>query len=284
MQSARKGFLAAFGALTCFAFTGLWVKASHWDPFLQSTVRTVFCTGVIFAVYRGRKDAFKFSFSLSGTVNALSLAFSTLLIVISLKWTTTANTFALLYLSVVLAPVISWLCFHERITLTEWLILTAAMTGTVLVFLSSNRTSSFAGDILGVLAACFWAFYLSGQRASKDKSMASATFWGTVISSVLGLTLFILFGTSPAEYAGSGGLAAIYGICSGTAYVLINCSLRYLSTGQVSLITAGQIVLAPLVVGLSFGEWPDLVAGAGLLIVSVAILVSVMRGLRSTGD
>ena len=185
----------------------------------------------------------------------------------SIHITSVANATLLANLQPAIVAVISVLFLGVRLSRGFVIGLLLAMSGAVILMADSLSVSPehFAGDLLGVLTACFYAGYILTVAAARRSHhvvsvMAAATLVGAMVLAPIALASGEVFW--PASLSGwlmLGGLALISHI---GGQGLIAWSLRHLSTqfSSVSLLIqpVAAALFAWLLLAEPFGPWQAL--------------------------
>jgi len=113
----------------------------------------------------------------------------------SIKYTSVANATLLANFAPIFVALGGWLIYKQRVNLQFTMGMLSAMSGTVVLVSSSFRLSSehILGDILGLVAAVFYAAYLlSIKRLRDDYSTAVIMSWSALASCLILLPVTLL--------------------------------------------------------------------------------------------
>ncbi|MEK7245899.1 MAG: DMT family transporter, partial [Pseudomonadota bacterium] len=162
------------------------------------------------------------------------------------------------------------------------LALAIAGAGTLMGESLALSPATFAGDLLGVLTAVFYAGYiLTVGRLRARLSTRTVMFWTTLISAVLLLPAALASGEQmiPGSAAGWVTLLALALVSQALGQGLITYALAHLPAAFSSVSLLLQPVLAALLAWALFGEALGAVQGAGALAVLAGIVLA-RRGSR----
>lgn len=204
---------------------------------------------------------FNYCYMTSIGINSLSVA--ALLMYTSPIWVTAAGA----------------IFFKEKLTLRKIIALIAAMGGCALVSLQGQVAMTSAGLIYGLLSGFGYALYsIFGSIAVKRVQPLTATFYAFLAASVAGIPLlFVMPGCDTIAHM-STPTGALLGIgvgvvCTLLPYILYTTGLKCLTSGEASVISITEPVVASIVGLTVFGEGITLWGGIGMLIVIGALVL-----------
>ncbi len=190
----------------------------------------------------------------------------------SIARTRVANATLLAALASALAALASWALFRDRLRVLVAAGLALAIGGAALLMRGSAGTRHLAGDLLGVLAAVFYAAYLLSVGRLRARCSTAAVMAWSGLGATLGLLAAVGIARErllPATPAGWTWVAALALLSQLGGQTLIAYALAHLSMA----FSAVSLLLQPLVAagmawalfGEALGPWQ--LAG-GLLILS----------------
>lgn len=114
----------------------------------------------------------------------------------SIHFTTVANSTLLTNLAAVFVPLLAWLFLRQRVSRKFLVAMVIAIAGTVLLVGKNAHISptTLKGDALGVTTALFYAGYILGVKASRDRGVGTGTIMaiGGVVTAAVLLTVSLL--------------------------------------------------------------------------------------------
>ncbi len=255
---------------------GLFIKWVDWNGMAISGVRSLISALVIGVAFR--KDL-KITWSATQLSCAVAYALTVSLFVVANKLTTAANAILLQYTAPVHVALLSAWILKERVTLRDWLTITAVLTGMVMFFFEQMSPGGFAGNMLALFTGFTFALFSVLLRKQKGASPAASVFLGNLLTFLLGLPF--MFDGAPGL---QGWLGMLYlGVLQlGLAYVLYTWALSQVSAMEAILITLIEPILNPVWVFLLMGEMPALTSLIGGAIIIGAVTIHHLAGARRT--
>lgn len=191
---------------------------------------------------------------------------------VSILRTRVANATLLACLASALAALAAWALFRERIRGLVLAGLAVALAGAVLLMRGSAGTRRLEGDLLGVLAAVFYAAYLLAVGRLRARCSTAATMAWSGLGASAGLLAAVAIAGEPLLPATAKGwlwVAALALVAQVGGQTLIAYALAHLSMA----FSAVSLLVQPLVAacaawalfGESLGPWQ---LGGGLLILA----------------
>ena len=253
---------------------GLFIKWVDWNGMAISGVRSLISALVIGVAFR--RDL-KITWSGTQLLCAVAYALTVSLFVVANKLTTAANAILLQYTAPVHVALLSAWLLKERITLRDWLTITAVLTGMVMFFFEQMSPGNLIGNMLALFTGFTFALFSVLLRKQKGASPAASVFLGNLLTALLGLP-FMLDGAPGVQ----GWLGMIYlGVFQlGLAYVLYTWALAHVTAMEAILITLIEPVLNPAWVFLLMGEIPALSSLVGGAIIIGAVTIHHLVGAR----
>lgn len=240
----RSGFAAAF--LLCFML---------WRDGPSGTVK----------LFRGM--------GLPGLVVAACFSIAATSFVVALTYTTVANVVLIQAGVPLLAALLSWVVFRERVSAPTWVAIAAVIAGVALM-VSESFTGEVSpiGDGLAVLIAVVFAIATVVTSRYKHVRMIPATFVGCVLSAgFAGVQASSLSVTVPEL-----GLLFVFGAVNlGLGFAFFAMGARQVPAAYAALIGTFEPLLGPVWVWLIHGEVPSLRAVIGGVIIFVALLTHI---------
>jgi len=245
------------------SFSGLGVKEINWNPMAIAGVRSgIACLFMILALGKPR-----FTFSKAQLAGALSYAICLILTVVSLKYTTAANSALLTNTAPIYVAIFGSWVLHEKTQTKDWVTLIVVMGGLALFFLDQLTIGGMEGNIYAALGGFAQAWVGIFMRMQKDESPLETFVLGSALVFIVSLPWLHPMPDMKSLYI-LGGLGLIQ---IGFADILYAVSIRNVSALQSKLIYNLKPILSPLWVFLVIGEKPGKWALLGGFIVLSAI-------------
>lgn len=201
----------------------------------------------------------------------------------AIKQVTLSLAAVLLSMSPIFVLFMAAVLFGERITAKKLGCMALALTGCILVSgvleAGSGMKWSVMGIGFGVLAAFFYAVYSLVSKESVRRKYHAFTmiFYSMLISAaaLIPVTDWSCIGTVIAEGGVKMSLFMLANavIASVLPYVFYTLSLNYMEAGRASILAAGEPVAAMVFGFLFFSEKPTMLAVAGLVLTTAALIL-----------
>lgn len=200
----------------------------------------------------------------------VAFAGSTMGFVMGVKYTAAGNVLVILNTAPVIAALIAWLVWKERLPLRTWVLILICVGGATLMAVGEMGS----GDPIGLLMAGVAAFSLASNLAVARSRPEADMSVMLIIGAVLVAVMAALFGG--AQWPGWRDFGLIVLLCVGflpVASILIQTGPRYLPAAEVSLFLLLETVLGTLLVWLFLGELPGPLGflGGGIILGSLAV-------------
>ena len=254
-MSRPRGMLLVAGAATCWSTGGLIARLVTTDPWTTTLWRCVFSAAfliVVVAVVRRQGVLAQWrATGWPGVGIAACMATASTCFILSLSYTSVANTLILMSVGPWVTGLLGWLLLGERVRSRTWLTMGVALLGVVVMVSGSYGTGRLAGDGLAILMASAFAMATVLVRRHPDIQMTPAASLSAVLAALLVLPMASPLAASPRDL----GLLALFGIGQfGAGFLLFMAGARLLPVAETSLIGMLETVLGPLWVWLLLGE------------------------------
>ena len=272
----RRGALLVFGSAAVWSFGGaiarfLQVGDSWVTVFWRSVFAALFLLGFMLHRdgLRGTLQLFR-AMGWAGLGVAACFATASTAFVVALSYTTVANVLLMQAGVPLIAALLGFLLFRERVALATWLAIACVIAGvTVMVSASLGGTVSPLGDGLALLIAVVFACATVITRRHAEVAMMPAVCLGTLLAALLSASMASQFRVSVADL----GLLFLFGAANlGLGMALFVSGARLLPSALAALIGTAEPVLGPLWVWLIHGELPGVRTLLGGSIVFLALL------------
>lgn len=281
LSTQAKGLLITTAGVIAISPDTLLVRLlelEKWSLIFYRGIILVICLTLLTLALHGKDTPKQFrNIGIPGLCIALLFSGSTICFVISLYYTSVANTLIIVSASSMFAALYSKLFLAESIPIRTMATMVIVI-GSIAYIVSDNvGGGSLVGDMLAVLSSMFIAAAFTVTRRTRTCNMIPATALSGLLSA------FIAF--FPATFTlldlRSVVLMILLGVTLATAFALLTYGPRYISAPEVSLLMPLETVLGPLFIWLVIGEQPANAALIGGTIVITALTVHSLLGLRS---
>lgn len=263
------------GAIARFIETG-----DSWAViFWRSVWAAIFLIG--FMVWRdgGRATLRLFrDMGVPGLAVALCFATASTAFVVALAYTTVANILLMQAGVPLLAALIAWALFRERVSGPTWAAIAAVICGVaIMVSESFNGEVSPVGDGLALLIAVMFSIATVITRRFAHVRMTPATCLGAILAASFAATQVSAFAVSPGDM----GFLFAFGVINlGLGLAFFATGARLIPAAVAALLGTFEPVLGPIWVWLIHGEIPSARTILGGTVVFTALLVHIGLELR----
>ena len=272
-QLRRRGFLIAGLGVLLLSPDSLLVKSTSVTPLVF-----LFWRGLLLALgflvingwrYRGGLGAEMVRCGWPGLYCGLAFGLSTLGFVTGVKYTAAGNVLVILNTAPVIAALLGWLVWKERLPARTWVLILVCVSGASLMAVGEMGKGNPLGLAMAGLAAFALASNLAVARSRPGVDMSVMLVVGAL---VLALVCALLGG---AQWPGWRDMGLILLLCLGflpAASILIQTGPRYLPAAEVSLLLLLETVIGTFLVWLFLDEVPPVLGfvGGGLILASLA--------------
>ena len=289
MQSAgfdRRGALLVLGSATAWSFGGtiaryLSVTESWTIVFWRAFFASVFLLWFMLhrQGLRGTLQLFR-AMGWAGVAVGACFALASTCFVVALSYTTVANILLIQAGVPLIAALMAFLLFGERVPLNTWVAIAAVITGVgIMVSESLGGTVSPIGDGLAVLIALAFSGATVITRRHAEVQMMPAVCTGTLMATCVAAAMTPAFAVSPIDL----GLLFMFGAFNlglGMAFFVTGAPL--LPSAIAALIGIAEPVFGPLWVWLIHNEIPSHRTLIGGAVVFFALLGHILWQLRQS--
>jgi drug/metabolite transporter (DMT)-like permease len=261
----------------CWSFGGtvarfITVNDSWTVVFWRSFFAALFLLGFLLLRDGGRNTVQAFrtmgwpSILVAGCFAIASSAF-----VVALSYTTVANILLIQAGVPLLAALLDWLAFRQRITITTWAAIFGVILGVgIMVSNSFNGTVSPIGDGLALLIALAFSIAIVITRHHRGTRMVPANALAVFIALCVAATMADQFSVSWPDFA---WLAAFGALNLGLGLALFSTGARMAPATLVALVGVLEPVLGPVWVWQIHNEVPDQRTIIGGTVVILALVL-----------
>ena len=221
----------------------------------------------------------RLDFTLKEILIILCIALSTICFVLSVNYTTVANTLFLLSTAPFFSIFLSYFLLGEKIRLKDLCASLIALIGVFIISLgsqvSNNTLATSLGDIFGIGIAIFTALVLTLARHGSSKLVIRSNAIGMYAVALFVLPFVKNFSVEQETIL---YLLILCLICVPIGSLLILTGPKYISASEVSLIILLQVIIAPILAWLILKEYPGLSSLVGGIFVISALLIVNLKG------
>ena len=242
-----------------------WQIVFYRSWFLAGALATVFIVQV-----RGRVPGALRDLRPWMVIGSLFIAAVNTLFILSITYTTVANTMFLLSGAPFFAALFGRMVLGESVARGVWIAMCVALVGMAVMLWDGLGAGTLVGNSLALLAAvCFGAFAVV-LRKGRGVNMLPIVVLGAVLG---GLNGALLCGGSFAIGLRDVALLFVWGaLLSGTVHVIFTWGSRHVPGAELTLLILIEFILSPMWVWLAIDERPSLatLVGGALVLASVA--------------
>ena len=277
-ESRGQGIGAALvlGAALAWSFGGTLARFLHIEDgwtvvFWRSLFAALFLLGFMLLRDgpRGTVQLFK-GMGLAGIAVGICFATASTSFILALAYTTVANVMLIQAGVPLIAALMAWMLFREKIATHTWIAIAAVIGGVaIMVSESLGGGSSMIGDALALLIAFAFATATIITRRFAHVRMTPAVFLGTVIAGTTAASQASGFAITASEL----GILVVFGALNfGLGLALFVTGARLIPSALAALLGTAETVLGPLWVALIHGEIPSTYTVVGGIIVLTALI------------
>ncbi|MEP9396909.1 DMT family transporter [Mesorhizobium sp. KR2-14] len=213
------------------------------------------------------------SMGLPGLAVAVCFATASSSFVVALAYTTVANILLMQAGVPLVAALIAWAVFRERVSLATWAAIAAVICGVgIMVSESFNGQVSPIGDSLALLISVMFAIATVITRRFAHVRMTPATCLGAILAASFAATQVADFAVSPRDM----GFLFAFGVINlGLGLALFATGARLVPAAVAALLGTFEPILGPVWVWLIHGEVPSARTIVGGAVVFSALLVHI---------
>ena len=280
LANRRRGVLLVAGSAIVWSFGGaiarfLAVHDSWTIVFWRSIFAVLFLLGFMLwrdgprgtiALFRGM--------GLAGLGVALCFAVASSSFVVALAHTTVANILLMQAGVPLIAALLTWVLFHEKISAATWTAIAAVIAGVaIMVSESFTGKASPIGDGLALLISVLLAIATVITRRHSEVRMAPAVCLGTIIAACVSGLLAGQHAVSAADFA---WLVVFGAVNLGLGLAMFTTGARLLPAALAALVGTLEPVFGPIWVWLVHNEVPSARTLMGGAVVFAALLIHLL--------
>jgi len=263
-----------------WSFSGVLSKGLMWSGFSKAGVRGVIAV-IIYGIFR---KSFKVKTTPGLLVGALGVSATSLMYLLALMNTTSANAIVLQYSMPVYVVLISWIMFRQRPRRRDVIAVAFVLMGVILCCINSGGNEKVVnkplGDMFALLSALTFAIvYIASRFPGCDP--VSYTYLGNLFSAFM---VFAIFLDPNVHFVPEDGITwamiaedwlriLLLGLSLGFGYLFFGYGMRFTPPITAAIISNAEPVLNPVWVFLFLGEFPGVLSVVGAVIVLVTATV-----------
>ena len=236
--------------------------------------RSCFLAGalcIVFAVQsRGRVRAALRELRPWALLGSLAVAAVNTCFILSMTYTTVANTMFVLSGAPLFAALLGWIVLGETVERGVWAAMGVALAGIVVMVWDGLGAGTLLGNALALLAAFSFGSFVVVLRKGRGVNMLPVVVLGTALG---GLNAAFMSGFALAVPFHDAALLFLWGaMLSGMVHVIFTWSSRHVPGAELTLLILIEFILSPMWVWLVVDERPSpaTLIGGALVIASVA--------------
>lgn len=279
----RLGFLLVTLSALFWSFGGAiarFIEAESWTMvFWRSVWAAAFLIGFMLwrDGMRGTIALFR-NMGLPGLAVGICFAVASTSFVVALAYTTVANIVLMQAGVPLLAALMGWIIYREKVSLATWLAI-AVVIGGVAIMVSESFTGDVSpiGDGLALLIAVAFSSATVITRRFAHVRMTPATCLGTLIAAAFAATQASAFAVGAVDMA---WLFAFGALNLGLGLALFATGARLIPAAFAALLGTLETVLGPVWVWLIHAETPSVRTVIGGTVIFAALLVHIALEFR----
>ena len=215
---------------------------------------------------------------LAGIGVACCFAVASTSFIVALAHTTVANILLMQAGVPLIAALLAWALFGERVSVATWVAIGAVIAG-VAVMVSSSFTGEVSplGDGLALLISVMFSIATVITRRAAKVRMTPAVFLGTLLAALVSATLASGYAVSPVNLA---WLFAFGALNLGMGLAMFALGARLIPAALAALVGTLEPVFGPIWVWLIHGEVPGTRTLIGGSVVFAALFVHLLTNWR----
>lgn len=274
--SRKTGIVLLLVSALVFSTAGLFTKgveAGAWEViFWRGVFAGLFTTGYVFWQRTGRVE---FSnMGRWGWLIALISAAGTAAFIPAFKHTSVANVVLIYAASPMLAAIMAWFWFKERMTQSVMLACVVAFSGVILIVSGSLESVHLKGDLLALwMTLCMTLVIVIYRRAPATPAAGPA-----VIASLLLIPPSLLLGKPLSIPFNEILILVAFGLIFAVASVTLSEGARRVPAGETALISSLESPFAIILAWLILSDAPALLTLLGGALVMAGVMLSQRKG------
>ena len=257
-----------------WSFSGVLSKGIEWNGFSKTGVRAIIAV-LIYAAYR---RSFRVRLTRNTLIGALGVMLTSVLYMVALSYTTSANAIILQYSMPIFVVGIDWLLFRRRPSMLDLGAVVLVAAGVVLCCAQNIGGGALFGDVLSVISGFTFALvFIVSQLPNTNAT--DYTYLGMLLSVPLAVSVFfdpgVHFSVSQTVSSRALGLEWLtvfaMGVSLALGYLFLSVGMKRTSPVTAAILENLEPVLNPVWVFLFYGENPGVYSILGAIVVLVTV-------------
>lgn len=283
----RTGAALVFGSAVAWSFGGaiarfLDIPDSWTIVFWRCLFAGLFLVGFLIARDGPRATIRAYrTMGLPGLVVGIGFAVASVSFIIAIGYTTVANVVLIQAVTPLIAALLAWIVYRERITPSTWIAIAAVFVGVaIMVSGSLGEGSSWIGTALAVLIPIVYAVATVVTRRYQNVRQTPGVSLGCLLAVLVSATQASSFHVTWSELL----ILIAFGVCNlGLGMALWATGARMVPSALAALLGTAETMLSPVWVAIFHHEIPGIETVIGGLIVLVALLGYLLTALKRQG-
>ena len=246
-------------------------SAGPWQVIFYRSCFLATALGIVFLFQsRGRVQAALRELRPWALLGSLAAALINTCFILSLTYTTVANTMFSLSAAPFFTALLGWIVLGEKVARGLWIAMGVALVGMAVMLWDGLGAGTLLGNAFAVAAAFSFGTFVVILRKGRGVNMLPVAMLGTLLG---GLFAAAMSGWALSISWHDVGLLFVWGmLLSGTVHAIFTWSSRHVPGAELTLLILIEFILAPLWVWLAIDERPSVATliGGGLVIAAVA--------------
>jgi drug/metabolite transporter (DMT)-like permease len=284
LADERIGAVLVFGSAVAWSFGGAIARyltiADSWTiVFWRCLFAGLFLVGFLIARDGPRATIAGYrNMGVPGLVVGVGFAIASVSFIIAIGYTTVANVVLIQAATPLLAALMAWAVYRERISVSTWVAIVAVIFGVaVMVSGSLGQGKSWIGTALAVLIPIVYATATVVTRRYQNVRQIPGVSLGCFLAVALAATQASSFHVTWSEMA----ILAAFGVCNlGLGMALWATGARMVPSALAALLGTAETMLSPVWVAIFHHEIPGIETVIGGLIILVALIGYLLMALK----
>lgn len=275
-KNGIKGPLLVILSAVSWSFSGVLSRGTQWNGFSKAGVRAI----IAVLIYAAVRKSFKVKLTRHTVIGALGVMLTSVLYMIALSYTSSANAIILQYSMPVFVIFIDWLLFHLKPSAIDLGAVVLVAAGVILCCMQSMGGGAFFGDMISLLSGLTFAMVFIVSRFKGVNTM-DYTYLGILLC--VPCTVSVLFdpnvhfavteAVSLSTIAGEWFSMLLMGLSLVGGYIFLAMGMRGTSPITAAILENLEPVLNPVWVFFFYGEDPGIYTILGAILVLVTVTV-----------
>lgn len=259
-----------------WSFSGVLSRGIEWNGFSKAGARAV----IAVFIYGAYRRSFKIRLTRNTVIGALGVMLTSVLYMVALSYTTSANAIILQYSMPIFVVGIDWLLFHRRPSLVDVIAVILVAAGVLLCCVQNLGGGAFFGDMLSLVSGLTFALVFVVSQLP-NTSATDYTYLGILLCVPLTVSVFFDPGVHFTVSDAVSARALFYewlsvfvmGVLLAFGYLFLAIGMKKTSPVTAAILENLEPVLNPVWVFLFYGENPGLYTVLGAILVLITVTV-----------